>query len=809
MSLNLHTKVKENKLYPILILERVFSHKWRHKINNFIFSLIFLGIIFLIFPFVSEKFNLSNLDFLVYDQLRVIGVIFVLFGFWISISFLEFFFRSLYFKEQEKNPISFEVLKIFKKTRKDNLLKSFLLSESGLSVMSRCGIYKRDIKKFLSEKKEETFTEEIIFDSQNIFTIRDLAVYLYRNSKEFEDFLFKKSIREKQLIGSAEWIIREIELIKKNEQWWSPRRLERIPSIGVGFTQGVTYTLDKFSSVVSGYEGPTDKISTIKTKNIVNNIETVLSRGRELNVILVGEEGVGKIEALQDFARIITSKNVVPQLEHKKVVLFDSERFVSAMTEKSEFEQTFLNILIESIKAGNIILAIDKFSNFLLSAKKLGVEVLPLIDSYLASDQLQLIVLNDLDKFHKFLEQDPIIVRRFEKIIMEQPSLEDTMVVLEEVIRDLEYRNPIFFTYLSLEEIIVSADRYFSEGVMPDKAIDIAIELSSILVKKKKYIVEKEDVFDLVRSKTNIPVGEIKEEERDGLIAMEDMLHKRVIGQNNAIKAMSNAVRRARTGIQNSKRPIGSFLFIGPTGVGKTETAKALAEIFFKNEEAISRIDMSEYQGEDAVDKLIGSFDTGKMGLLSNILREKPYGVLLLDELEKASKGVHDLFLRIIDEGIFTDMNGKKVNARNVILIATSNAGSDLIWEMSQKNILYEDFEKQLVNTIIERGIFKPEFLNRFDAVVTFQSLKSDELKQIAVLMLKKLQKRLKERGIDLVINDVVTDFLMKKGSDPKFGARPMNRAIQDNIEQKVAEMLISGKVEVGSRVEFKEEDFI
>jgi len=321
-------------------------------------------------------------------------------------------------------------------------------------------------------------------------------------------------------------------------------------------------------------------------------------------------------------------------------------------------------------------------------------------------------------------------------------------------------------------------------------------------------LVEKEDVFNLVRAKTNIPVGEIKEEERAGLVDMEDILHKRVIGQDEAIKVVSDAVRRARSGIQNSKRPMGTFLFIGSTGVGKTETAKALAEIFFKNEEAISRLDMSEYQGEDAVDKLIGSFENGRSGLLANILREKPYGVLLLDELEKASKGVHDLFLQIIDEGVFSDMKGKKVNARNVVLIATSNAGSDLIWKMSQNNVPYENFKKELVDTIIDRGIFKPEFLNRFDAVVTFQPLKSDELRQIAVLMLGGLRKRLKNQGIDLLINEVLVDYLMKQGSDPKFGARPMNRAIQDKVEIKIAKMLISGKIKNGSTVEFKEEDF-
>jgi len=807
MILDLRKTVKESDLYSVLILEKIFVHKWRHRINNLLSFLIFVAIALLIAPFVLEKFNSVNLDFLVYETLKIIGILLILLPLWLAVYLSELFFRSLYFKEKEESLIGFEVLKIFRDTRNNDLVESFLFSKAGGKIMSRCGIYGDKVQNFLAERKNKIIDKEISFDPQNIFTVKDLVLFLYENNQEFEDFLFRNGIREKQLVGSAEWIIRETELKKKKEQWWSRESLERVPCIGIGLAQGVTYTLGQFSVTISGYGGSIDKVSTAKTKEIVNNIETVLSRAREANVILVGEEGVGKIEVLQDFAKIITQRTTVPQLEHKIIVLFDSGLFISSVKEKQEFEQTFLKILKESVDAGNIILAIDKFADFLLNARKLGVEVLTLIDSYLASDRLQLIVLSDIDKFHQFLEQDPIVVRRFEKIIMEQPALEEAMIVLQEATRDLEHSYPVFFTYLALEEVITSADRYFADGVMPDKAIDLAIELVSVLVKNNKYLVEKEDVFNLVRAKTNIPVGEIKEEERAGLVDMEDILHKRVIGQDEAIKVVSDAVRRARSGIQNSKRPMGTFLFIGSTGVGKTETAKALAEIFFKNEEAISRLDMSEYQGEDAVDKLIGSFETGRSGLLANILREKPYGVLLLDELEKASKGVHDLFLQIIDEGVFSDMKGKKVNARNVVLIATSNAGSDLIWKMSQNNVSYENFKKELVDTIIDRGIFKPEFLNRFDAVVTFQPLKSDELRQIAVLMLGGLRKRLKNQGIDLLINEVLIDYLMKQGSDPKFGARPMNRAIQDKVEIKIAKMLISGKIKNGSTVEFKEED--
>ena len=288
---------------------------------------------------------------------------------------------------------------------------------------------------------------------------------------------------------------------------------------------------------------------------------------------------------------------------------------------------------------------------------------------------------------------------------------------------------------------------------------------------------------------------------------MENEIKKRIAGQDEAIISISNAIRRSRAGISEESRPIGSFIFLGPTGVGKTETAKALSEVFFDSDKKIIRLDMSEYSGEDSLSKLLGSFETGKQGVLTSMLRENQYGVLLLDEFEKANTEVHNLFLQILDEGIFSDMVGKKVNARNLIIIATSNAGSNIIWNYVKESKNLAENKQKVIDQIISEGLFKPELINRFDGVILFHPLNDIHLKQIASLMLKKLAKRLEEKSLELVITDELLDYLVQKGSDPLFGARPINRAIQDEVEEVIAKKLISGDIKPGSQVTLTKDD--
>jgi len=336
-----------------------------------------------------------------------------------------------------------------------------------------------------------------------------------------------------------------------------------------------------------------------------------------------------------------------------------------------------------------------------------------------------------------------------------------------------------------------------------ESAKDLLYDAVAFIKSQNRFVVEPADILHVIKTKTGIPTGEIDAVEKNKLQNLETHLHERIVGQDEAIVAISNALRRARSGIGNPSRPIGSFLFLGPTGVGKTETTKALAEIFFGEKVKILRLDMSEYNTSDALNRLIGAYDSETPGTLASMVRESPYGVLLLDEFEKTDRKVLDLFLQILDEGFFTDVLGRKVNLRNLIIVATSNAGSETIFEIVEHGESLENRKEDIVDTIVTQGIMKPELLNRFDGIIVFHPLTDTQLKEVAKVMLGKLTWRLKEKGMKLIVNESLLNFLVLKGSDPKFGARPIARAIQDIVEKKIADRIIAGNLKAGSEVEF------
>lgn len=463
-------------------------------------------------------------------------------------------------------------------------------------------------------------------------------------------------------------------------------------------------------------------------------------------------------------------------------------------------------MMVEGINAGNIILVIDDLPTLMSSASSIGVNLPALMEEYLASPSLQVIALSDNTRFHENVERNSVLTERFEIILIKEIDEFNAIKVLQNEILKYE-RAGMFFTYGALVEIVEGAERYFPEGVMPDKAIDLLEEIVPELVSKGKRVVEKKDILALIQEKTGIPVAGVTKDEKEKLLDLENILHKQIVGQDEAIKTISNAVRRARSGITNPNRPLGSFLFLGPTGVGKTETTKALANVFFGENAHILRLDMSEYSGADSLEKLIGSFESKQSGVLSSMIRENQYGVLLLDEFEKTTKEVMNLFLQILDEGFFSDMAGKKVMARNLIVIATSNAGSDMIWNSIQNNEDLSKIKDNIIDAIIKDGVFKPELLNRFDGVVLFHPLDNSHLRKIGELMLQKLHDRLKEQGVDLVVNDDLINYVVEFGTDPKFGARPMNRAIQEKVEEVVARKLIEGTIVKGQKFELSKQD--
>jgi ATP-dependent Clp protease ATP-binding subunit ClpC len=460
----------------------------------------------------------------------------------------------------------------------------------------------------------------------------------------------------------------------------------------------------------------------------------------------------------------------------------------------------------EAVHSGNIILVIENLSIFIREGEAMGVYIPELLDPYLSSPALQVIATDTPGSFHTFLEPLGGFTRRFNEIIIDALDLSATITVLEGVALRNETQYKILFTYSSLEAIATAADRYIVEGVMPDKAVNLLMDIATQGQQANQGIIDADFVYSIVSTKTGVPTGPIKDEERDLLLHLEDRLHKQVVGQQRALDAISRTMRRARAGIQSSDKPIGSFLFLGPTGVGKTETAKALAKIFFGTQEKMHRIDMSEFSGGDALIRLLGNGE--QSGVLPDMLREHPYSVLLLDEFEKADRQVHDLFLQILDEGIFTDARGDRVNARNTIIIATSNAGSELIRRTVAQRQALSHLTQEIIDSIIKEGVFRPELINRFDSTIIFEPLTVVEQGKVANLMLGSLYKRVQERGYELVVTQDLIEILVEKGYNPEFGARPMQRVLQDVVEEKIAQLIISGEAKRGDTITLGKADF-
>ncbi len=743
----------------------------------------------------------------------VSSVFLLLLGCWLVLALWYGFFASYYFSDIEsvlpeigmrQVKLRFEVARIVSGKYGEPTL-DFFGSRFGGAILLRLGLSSKEAVSFLESRTVPSQAFEIPEIEGEPVSLADFAMGLTLYDEGLRSFLTSKKIEVTDFIGASAWVARTEESYKEYLRWWSKDALGRIPGLGKDWAYGEIPHLERYATLMTRHPSFATTSMGSFGKKEAEEIERILSRGRESNVLMVGEEGVPKLAPLARLARHISAGTILPQLEHKLIFVLDGALFVSAMKEKVAFETELQKLLRESAKAGNIILVIDNFEKLFQEAKALGSDVLALLDPFLTSPNIQIVALAEIGAFHQTLESNPKVRERFERVLLEGAGVAGSIPVLEDEALRTETTEGVRFTYPALRALAESAERYFFEGVMPDKAVDLLSELVPKMKSGGKKVVVREDVLELVSQKTGIAVSEAKGEERTKLLKLEEVLHERIVGQDEAVKAISGALRRARSGISSPNRPMGSFLFLGPTGVGKTETTKALAQVFFGDEKNIVRLDMSEYEGDDALSRLIGTFESGKAGVLASLLREHPYGVLLLDEFEKTNKEVHDLFLQILDEGFFTDVTGKRVNARNLIIIATSNAASDVIWNM--KNEIGGKGKDIVLTEIINRAIFKPELLNRFDGVVLFRSLTASDLKTIAKFQLQKLGKRLKEKGLDLIITDPLLDFLVSVGQDPKFGARPMNRAIQEKVEQVIADKMLRGELQAGSKVELTGDD--
>lgn len=790
--------------------DRLFPAKARRASKYILIVLFFASFGFS----VSENVGaLSSTDSVLFDGL---SLLFLGFIFWLL--HLEFFYNSGRFacfrarlpeSTQGSCGTDFAVAKILADTDDLDITAGFLLSAPGATLLERLDIGRTSAESFLHGARKKIIKSDIYFE---LGTQVDFAVYartLYSEDESLKFFFSSHQVSESDFYGAASWLAKSFEKVESRARFWSRDNLESIPSLATSWSYGVPVRIANYGMPFENRINLNDiDLELHQWSAETDRLENALARGEEANVAIIDDdERVAEaiIARLYKKMRIGVSLSV---LEHKKIIILNWNSLLAAKGDKVALESELASLLSESANLGNIILFIPDFPQFILRAKNAGLSLTSIFEQFLRSSSLQIVVHSAKSDFHYFIETNAGLLSHFERVIPVEDTIESAMPALLERVESLESQWNIYYTYQAVLEISRGASERIVYGEMPEKALDLLSEITPWAAREKIRILRRGDVAAYLESKTGVPGSEISEEESQKLKILESILHERIVGQEEPIKAVSSAMRRIRSGIANSAKPFASFLFLGPTGVGKTETCKALAEVFFGGEDKIIRFDMSEFNGADSLPRLIGSASESRAGILASKLRDTSYGVLLLDEFEKASPDVLDLFLQILDEGFFTDALDKKVNCRNLIIIATSNAGSSLIWRLVESGESLAKSKDKIMDAVIADRIFKPELINRFDGAIVFSPLGNDELVSVAEKMFKKLAARLEsEKQIKLSAAPDLLEFLVKEGANQEFGARSINRVIQEKVEDFIARKIISKEVVPGSVLIVKAQD--
>ncbi len=678
----------------------------------------------------------------------------------------------------------------------DELIQALTSSRQGIYILQRLHFPAESVSKLALAQDESA---ELLKKIRTLKAPTSAKIWLKlaENWPAFNSLLDQHGYKPIDLINLAKWYQRQVAAVRKAGALWALENLLAVPPLGKDLAFGYTPTLDRYCEDL-GRPLPYSHHLVGRTKT-TRHMEQILSRSSGNNIVLVGEPGVGRNTIIEELAKKIKEGRVAPALAHRKVYLFGIRRLLSEKKSLAEAKGLIEDVLAEAAYAGNIVLVIENFDQFVSGGS--GRNDLTSLFTQAVQKGVQIIGSTTPDDFARYLYPNQELLKHFQKIEAVPPSIEEARIILEDTLDYYEKHNKVFVTYAALKEIIQKVDRYVVNIPFPEKAIDLLDETCVWASHQKIKIITPDEVNKVISVKTKIPLEGITKEEKDKLANLEEHLHQRVVGQDKAIVAIARAMRRARTGVSSTERPIGSFLFMGPTGVGKTETAKALAEAYFGAEDRMIRFDMSEYQSVDALERIIGNTQTGEPGIFAKRLRDNPFSLVLLDEIEKTTSQVLNLLLTLLDEGYFTDAFGKKVDCRNLILIGTSNAGTELIRQKIHEGREAEDLEQIVVDHIQKEGIFSPEFINRFDAVVIYHPLTKEHLLKIAGLMLVKLNKRLKTKEVAVRKTEELVARIVELGYDPAFGARPMNRVIQDRIEDQVAQKLLAGELKKGEEI--------
>jgi ATP-dependent Clp protease ATP-binding subunit ClpA len=724
------------------------------------FILLFVGIILTIFTFLAG----------------LMGIFF-----WLLFPFFGFGVYRKY-KRQPKHFI--ENLMIELRASSESSLKTIFGNDAGKFVLSHVGIEftdlvdnaredKVDLKKFKPKLYEEIIKKLV---ESEVWT------------KEYFD---KRKVRSDDLILAS--------------SWWDKKRTRETqievsefghPGIASDLTFGYTPTLNQYCIDLSIPQPFSHRL--IGRQLVVSQMERTLTSGN--SVVLIGQPGVGKKTVVLEFAHRATTGQLGPKMAYKRVLEFDYNALLSEAADVSLKKTKLSEILAEAAYAGNIILMIRDIQR-LTSADIEEYDFTDVFEEYLEKRNLKIIAVSTHTDYERFIAPNLRLRKFLKRVEVTPPTKEEALQILVEAAQKWESEKNITITVPVLRYILEESDRYVTEVPYPEKALELVNEVITYCEQKSTKIVKLEDAKLVLSEKIGVSFVDLTSKEKKRLENIEDIIHERLINQDAAVELIGKTLRAKTVGVIKEDRPLGSFLFLGPTGVGKTETAKVLASEYFGSEENILRFDMAEYSGKERIERLIGSVSKSQPGVLTTAIKNKPASLLLLDEIEKATSTVYNLFLTVLDEGVITDASGKKIICRHLFVIGTSNAGAEYIRQQVNSGVGGEQLQENVVNHVQEQKVFSPEFLNRFDGVVVFEPLKKDDLVKIAHLMLSDLAGNLRAKNIYLQDTDEVAQKLAVDGFDPAFGARPMRRIVNLVLGDLIGKSILKGEIKEGDRI--------
>lgn len=776
--------------------------------------LVFIALGAVILPVMIQEIRAQNVSHIVVAICTIVFTVIVIQKFIKDV--LENDTRKPLSKNNAACLLSFDILsKMPSKTDSaKDILKALLQTQRAHFILQEMGV---DEQHVLSTVIPQIGTEDIVSflneaasNMEKFHTHRiDAGVILYT--------IFQRKGPSEELLNLLDLSLTDLKMIIRWEQyhhamwhhqkWWSPGGLVRTFSgVGQGWMKGYNDALDDITTDISqNILYTASRKVTIHLDQIKDALH-ILGRKSQHNIIVTGQDGCGKEAFIQNVAyqlRLAESRN---RFQYTHVLRLQSEDLLSGGKNPDTF---MLDALKRAEAQGRYILVIENIGLFLQSG---DANVRSVLGKFLQSKQINIIGIADTKDYHALIKTDIALDAQFEKIMLEPTSFADTMSVLMEeyfTIRDVTH---VQVTYKALKAMVDLADRYIQKGAFPGKAMNVLHDSIAYAKEHKTEFITEAMVRKMVSLRAKMDISEKSTQQIHALQNLETQMHTAIVGQDHAISAVSNALKRAGVDIANSKKPLGTFLFLGPTGVGKTQTAKVLAEKYFGSEDAMIRLDMNEYSAQDSVQAIIGSSDPSNPseGFLTKQVQDKPFSLVLLDEIEKADKKVLNLFLQILDEGHLIDAQGVKTNFRNTIIIATSNAGATFIADFIQNNTNphKEDFKKALIEELIHTGSYSPEFLNRFDDVVLYYPLTKEQTIEVARRMIGSMTQSLQqEKGIAIIVEKDAIAAIAEKGYSPEFGAREMRRTITDTLENYIADQLLQGDVKRGSTLSVSRED--